>query len=143
MPSEVAVQTVADALNAVEQRDRERLMNLYHPEIEFRWPPALPYGGTFRGREVIEMSRRFAAIWDPLQRTEEDRRLDPKVIATGEDGRVVVNYRWKGRDGVGRRFETETLADYQVRDGRLTRAQMFHFDLSGMLAFLANAGVTR
>src|SRR5215204_2641900 len=103
MPSEVDVQVVADALNAVEQRDHERLMSLYHPEIEFRWPPALPYGGTFRGREVIEMSRRFAAIWDPLQPTEEDRRLDPKVIATGVDGRVVVNYRLRGRDGIGRR----------------------------------------
>jgi hypothetical protein len=88
------------------------------------------------------MAARFGAIWTPLQPTPLERRMDPRVVATGEGGRVVVNYVWRGLDGQGRRFETETLADYQVREGRLARAQMFHFDLTGLTLFLEGACAT-
>lgn len=141
MTKDSAVDVVLAVLTSVERRDRERL-GLYHPEIEFRWPPSLPYGGTFRGEtEVAEMVKRFGAIWMPLQPTPEERRLDPRVVATGEEGRVVVNYIWRGLDQQGRRFATETLAEYQVRDGLLARAQMFYFDLAGLTTFLEGAGI--
>jgi hypothetical protein len=42
-------------------------------------------------------------------------------------------------DTEGRHFETETLADYQVRDGRLARAQTFYYDPQGMISFLDRA----
>jgi RimJ/RimL family protein N-acetyltransferase len=56
-------------LHVIEQRQFDRLADLYHPEIEFRWPPGLPYSGTFTGPAVAEMSRRFAETWLPLQPT--------------------------------------------------------------------------
>lgn len=65
--------------------------------------------------------------------------MNPRVVATSDDGHVIVHYIWKGLDSKGRRFETETLADYQVRDGLLARAQMFYYDLPGMIAFLDRA----
>jgi ketosteroid isomerase-like protein len=89
------------------------------------------------------MNEAFAQIWFPLQPDAETRRMDPRVLATGNDGRVIVNYLWRGLHPRGRRFETETLADYQVRDGRLARAQMFYFDLAGMITFLEEAEVAR
>jgi ketosteroid isomerase-like protein len=130
---------VMEILLMVEQRQLDRLATLYHPEIEFHWPPGLPYSGDFTEPAVAEMSERFAATWRQLQPTEETRRMNPRVVAADENGRVVVNYVWKGLDAKGRRFETETLADYQVRDGRLARAQMFYYDLPGMIAFLDGA----
>jgi ketosteroid isomerase-like protein len=136
----VPTEIVMDALRAVEERQPERLAALYHPEIEFNWPPGLPYSGRFTGRAIEEMTQRFAATWVPLQPTEETRRMRPRILALGEDGRVVVNYLWKAMDTKGRRFETEVLADYQVRDGRLARAQMFYYDLPGMIDFLRAAG---
>jgi uncharacterized protein len=132
---------VLDMLHMIEERQLERLPDLYHSEIEFHWPPGLPYSGDFSGPAVAKMSERFAATWMPLQPTEETRRMDPRVVAAGDDGRVVVNYMWRGRDAEGRHFQTETLADYQVRDGRLARAQMFYYDLPGMIAFLERARV--
>ena len=136
------VDVVLAVLDAVERRDLERLDALYHPDVEFRWPPSLPYGGSFSGAEqVAEMAQRFGAIWIPLQPSPAERAMDPQVIATGDDGRVVVNYVWRGLDRQGRRFETETLGDYQVREGRLARAQMFYFDLAGLAAFLEGSGV--
>jgi ketosteroid isomerase-like protein len=134
---------VLDLLHAIEERQSERIAKLYHPEIEFHWPPGLPYSGSFTGPAVAEMAERFAATWLPLQPTDETRRMRPRVVAVGPDGRVVVNYLWKGLDAKRQRFETEVLADYQVRDGRLARAQMFYYDLPGVIAFLRDAESVR
>lgn len=141
MNAEKNANVVMQILHAIEERRFDRLPALYHPEIEFHWPPGLPYSGDFTAAAVAEMNERFAATWLPLQPTEEMRRMNPRVVAMNDDGHVIVHYVWKGLDANGRRFETETLADYQVRDGRLARAQMFYYDLLGMLAFLDGARI--
>lgn len=129
---------VLDVLDAVATRDIERLRTLYHPEIEFNWPPSLPYGGTYRGADVATMNYRFGSVWVPLQPTEAERRMDPIVVcASGND--VIVRYVWKGRDSVGRSIAADTLAHYEVRDGKLARAKMYHYDLTGLLDFLSAA----
>ena len=133
--------TVLEVLRVIEERQLDRLPALFHPEIEFHWPPGLPYSGDFKGPTVAQMNERFAATWMPLQPTEETRQMNPRVLATHAAGRVIVHYIWKGLDAQGRRFATETLADYQVRDGQLARAQMFYYDLPGMIAFLGRARV--
>jgi ketosteroid isomerase-like protein len=130
---------VMDAIRAVEERDRTRLAALYHPEVKFGWPAGLPYGGWHSGAAVVAMSVQFASIWDRLQPTDAERRMDPQLVASDGDT-VVVEYQWRGRDPEGRRFETPTLARYELREGLLARAQMYHFDMPGLLAFLAQAG---
>lgn len=134
-----SVDVVTRVLTAVEQRQTDGLRALYHPQIEFHWPPGLPYGGGFVGAEVGAMQQRIREIWDPLQPTEERRRMDFRIVGTGEDGRVFVNYLWKGMDAQNCRFETLTLAEYQVRDGLFARAQMYYYDLLGLIAFLKQA----
>ena len=129
---------VLRAIRFVEERDGDALAALYDPEIEFGWPLGLPYGGWHRGADVESMSVRFASLWEPLQPTETERRMDPVVVAASE-GTVVIDYQWRAQDGRGRRFSTPTLARYDVRAGRLRRAQMFHFDVPGMLALLREA----
>lgn len=133
-------EVVMAVLDAVERRDGAALRALYHPQIEFRWPPSLPYGGRFRGSaEVAGMAERFAAVWLPLQPTDEARRIERRVVAAGDDGHVVVEYVWKGVAPDGRRFQTDTLADYRVHDGLLARARMYYDDLVGLVDFLAHA----
>lgn len=129
---------VLDVLHAVETRNVERLGALYHPEIEFNWPPSLPYGGTHRGADVSTMSYQFAGVWGPLQPTEAERRMDPIIVAASGDD-VIVRYTWKGRDSAGRSIAADTLAHYEVRDGKLARARMYHYDLTGLLDFLSAA----
>ena len=141
MSSQKNADVVMRILHAIEERQLDRLPALFHPEIEFHWPPGLPYSGDFKGRGVAEMNERFADTWIPLQPTEETRRMNPRVVATSDDGHVIVHYIWKGLDTEGRRFESETLADYQVHDGQLARAQMFYYDLPGMISFLDGARV--
>ena len=46
-PTEKANATVMlDIFSAIERREPQRLAELCHPDVEFCWPAALPYGGT-------------------------------------------------------------------------------------------------
>ena len=131
---------VLRAISAVEGRRLDDVRALYHPDIEFHWQPGLPYGGDHSGPAVAAMDRTFADTWIPLQPDAETRRMDPQVVAA-TDGHVVVSYMWRAKDQRGARFETETLAHYQVKDEKLRYARMFHYDLPGLLAFLDRAAL--
>jgi ketosteroid isomerase-like protein len=121
-------QLIIDMLEAVEHRDLDRILEIYHDDVEFVWPPSLPvYGGTYRGRDVLDMNLAFASAWDPLQPTDEYRRLDARVIASN-DNDVVVLYHQRGVDAAGRICDSEVLALYTVADGKVRRLQMFYFD---------------
>jgi NAD(P)H dehydrogenase (quinone) len=107
---------VLDAFDAVERRDEKRLLELYHPEVEFHWPPSLPYGGSFRGAEPRPGSE-WGETWDPLQPTQSERRLSPRLVAATAD-EVVVLWRQRGLSATGERFDGEVLGLYQVRDNK-------------------------
>jgi uncharacterized protein len=133
-----ASDVVLRALQAVEERDYEGLIALYHPDVEFHEAPSLPYGGTSVGKQEVVTNLGWLETWGPLQPTPAERRMDPRVIA--DDGReVVVLYRQRAVDRAGDRFEAPVLGLYEVRDGMFARAQMFHFDTAAILDFLAQA----
>lgn len=97
MSTRASSEIVLAAFDAVEQRDEHRLAELYHPEVEFHWPPSLPYGGSSGGAAALQARNRtgWDQVWDPLQPTEEERPLDPRVVAaTGEE--VVVLWHQRG-----------------------------------------------
>jgi ketosteroid isomerase-like protein len=131
-------------IRAVERRDAEALFELYHDDVELHEAPSLPYTYTARGkpalREQLETAPEttWLGTWGPLQPTEEERRMDARVIATSGD-EVTVRYTTRALAADGERFESPVLALYKVRDGRLARAQMFHYDTAAILAFLRRA----
>ena len=134
--------TVADvvlrAFAAVERRDREGLLALYHPEVEFHDAPSLPYGGCLRGKAEVARDDGWERTWVPLQPTEAERSMDPRVVATN-DREVVVLYRQRALGPSGGRFDAPVLGLYEVREGRFARAQMFHFDTVAVVDYLARA----
>ena len=140
MSATSAKETVLAAIESVETRDLDRLAALYDPAIAFDWPPGLPYSGHYESGHIAEMTERFASVWEPLQQTEHERRMDPTVVATAGDT-VVVRYVTRGADAAGRRFETPALARYRARDGRLVEAQMYYWDLIGLKEFIKSAGI--
>jgi ketosteroid isomerase-like protein len=129
---------VLQAFRAVERRDREGLIALYHPEVEFHDAPSLPYGGTLRGKEEVARNDGWRETWGPLQPTEAERSMDPRVVAAG-DREVVVLYRQRALDPAGERFDAPVLGLYEVRDGMFARAQMFHYDTAAVVDFLKRA----
>jgi ketosteroid isomerase-like protein len=143
------MQTNADIVlatfRAVEERDPDRLFALCHDDVEFHDAPSLPYGGAVRGKATLREwldsapERTWLGTWGGLQPTEAERRMDPRVVASaGQEVTVVFTQRAMGADG--ERFESPVLGLYEVRDGALARAQMFHYDTAAILAFLERAG---
>src|ERR1044071_810410 len=102
--------------NAIEQRNDQRFSELLHSDFEIHWPPSLPYGS---GKGTT-----WSETWESLQPTEEERRIDPRIVAANEN-EVVVLWRQRGVSPSGERFDGEVLGLYRVCDGKLARAQMF------------------
>jgi uncharacterized protein len=131
------IQVILEIFRALEERDPnrrtvdEREEALYQPDVEFHWPPALPYGGTFHGKEAAVWS----ATWNPLQPTAAERKMDPHVIGA-DDNQVVVLYHQRGVSPSGERFDGEVIGLYELRDFKLARAQMFYFDEVALAQFL-------
>jgi ketosteroid isomerase-like protein len=131
-----SVDTVMAVFTAVEQRDDDALARVCQPDVEFCWPPPLPYGGSVRG--LARRGEGWAAYWDGLQPTADLRRLQPRVIAAaGQE--VVVLWQQRGLTPAGESLDSEVLGLYRVREGKLARGQMFHFDPTSVCAFLARA----
>jgi hypothetical protein len=131
---------VLDLFKAIEVRDLDRVLEIYDPEIEFHWPPALPYGGSSRGSSTDAGEPSWQSVWLPLQREPSDQCMDPRVIASNSE-EVVVLYHQRGRDSYGNVIDGEVLGLYKVVHGHLRRAQMFYFDVEGLLEFLRQAQV--
>ena len=131
MSSNENVQVMLEIFSAIERRDPQRVFELCQPDVEFLWPPSLPYGGTSPGSA-------WANTWLPLQPTEVERRMDPRVVAAGPE-EVVILWQQRGVSPAGDGLETPVLGVYQVRKGKLARAQMFYFDTAEVNDFLARA----
>jgi ketosteroid isomerase-like protein len=121
---------------AIEQRDAQRLRELFDPELEMHWPPSLPYGGTHALSTPGPTT--WSQTWAPLQPTEAERKMDPRVVAAAGD-EVVVLWQQRGVAPAGERFDGEVLSLYKLRNGKLVRAQMFYFDTVATARFLADA----
>jgi uncharacterized protein len=136
MSAKENAEVMLEIFSAIERRDAQQVLDLCHADVEFHWPPSLPYGGTSRGQKDGRPT--WGDTWIPLQPTEAERRMDPRVIATSEE-EVVVFWRQRGVSTAGDRFDGPVLGLYQVREGKLARAQMFYFDTVALVSFLANA----
>jgi uncharacterized protein len=119
---------------AIERRDAGRFAELMQPDVELHWPPSLPYGGSTSGPEPDGPT--WGQVWGPLQPGPDERRMDPRIVAAGDE-EVVVLWRQRGLSPSGERLDSQVLGLYRLRDGRLARAQMFYFDPVGVDAFIA------
>lgn len=136
------VQAMLTLFRAIEERDQnhgnvERELALYQPDVEFHWPAALPYGGTSRG-EAQRPANTWSSIWNPLQPTAAERKMDPRVIGA-DDHEVAILYHQRGVSPSGERVDCEVIGLYELRDFKLSRAQMFYFDEAATSRFLGRA----
>src|SRR5215207_11538281 len=137
-------EVVLGVIQAVEELAVEKQFELYHDEVQLHDAPSLPYGGVVDGvpslKEQLEGApeNTWLGTWGPVQPTEAERRFDPRVISE-KDGEVVVLYHMRAVAPSGERFDSPVIGLYEVRDGKLARAQMFHYDTQGLNAFLERA----
>src|SRR5215211_5683284 len=140
-------EVVLAVIRAVQERDAEALFALYHDDVELHDAPSLPYAYTVRGKSAMRDQLETApettwlGTWGPLQPTEKERRMDPRVVAADGD-EVTVLYTTRALAPDGKRFASPVLGLYEVRDGKFARAQMFHYDTAAILAFLERAATS-
>jgi ketosteroid isomerase-like protein len=135
---------VLELIKAVEERDAERLFANYHDDVEFHDASSLPYGGTYRGKAEIvarfeeDPEGSWLGTWGPLQPTDSERRMDARIVAASGD-EIVALYHQRAVGPDGERFEKPCVGLYRIRDGKLARAQMFHYDKAAISEFLQRA----
>src|SRR5215469_14759918 len=98
---------ILDLFSAIEERDRERILAIYHPEVEFHWPAALPYGGSST-RLGEPGAPTWQECWLPVQPTAAERSMDCRIIASRGD-EVVAVYHQRGRDRCGNVVDDEVM----------------------------------
>ena len=133
MTNSTNVTIMQEIFRAIEQRDQQKVFQLFDSEFEIHWPQSLPYGGSARG--IMPSGPTWGQTWDPLQPTGAERSMDARVIASSGDEAVVL-WKQRGLNKKGERFEGEVLGLYRLRNGKLVRAQMFYFDTAAVKKFL-------
>jgi ketosteroid isomerase-like protein len=128
-------QIVLEAFAAVDARDDERLKRISHPEASFVWPESLQpsHFRTLQGKVATS----WEEVWEPFQPLPEfiTRKMSPQIVASS-GARVTVLWHQHGVNRRGECLDCEVLGLYEVRDGRLYRAQMFYFDGAAVRKFL-------
>ena len=115
--SQTNVEVVREAVDALNARNRDRLLSVFHPEVEFRSVAEQKVYLGYAG--LAEYRRDVDSTLDDF-RTEEDRFLD------ADRGRVVHLYRVVAR-GLGSRVPVrqEMGAVHQLRDGKILRVDTY------------------
>jgi uncharacterized protein len=110
---------------------------MYDPDIVIHEAPSLPYGGDYSGdHAVARHAQGFREAWEGLQ-SADDRRLEPQFLADGDY--VIVLWRQRARSADQEIFDMPVVSIYQMKEGRVVDASMFHFDTAAVLGFLERA----
>lgn len=94
-----------------EAADVPAMLEFLDPQIEWRGPESLPWGGIFRGHDGF---REFSAI--VADRIAKVRREKQQYLDAGE--RVVVLLRSVGRPKGGTGWDVPEVHVWRLRDGR-------------------------
>lgn len=121
-----------EAYMTAEPPDFAPVAAVLHPACLLRQPAALPYGGEWRGHRGFEAwMRSFRATWSAL--SVRDARVfptrDPAVIFSRSHVHAVAR-------ATGRPVDWSLLQQVELRDGRISLLQPFHWDTAAMLAAL-------
>lgn len=120
---------------AVAARDLPGILGCYSADVTIEEASSLPYGGVYRGPEgAYEHAVAFWRTWGAYQ-PDTVETLNPAMFTDG--GVVVVQWQLEARDPVsGAHIACPAVSVYELRDGLITDARMFHLDTAALLRFL-------
>jgi ketosteroid isomerase-like protein len=115
-------QTVQAGYELFGKGDIPNLLNLYTDDVEFIIPgaaPAIPYAGVYRSKEAV------ATFFTNLHEAMEFERFEPVEYIAQGDKLVALGYS-KGRvRATGQSEEEEWAHVFQMRDGKVSRFQVY------------------
>lgn len=129
------LQTIQSLYEAAAARDRDRLLEIFDPEIEWVQNEGFPGGGTHRGVEAVfdEVFTKLRQRWEGW-RAGVDRYLDAgdAIIALG-------SYRGTYKE-TGKPMAAAFAHVYWLRDGRIMRFEQYTDTLMVARAMEAGGG---
>ena len=107
-------------IDALDDRALDRVMQVFHPEVEFREDPKFPEARVYRGRDTLRAyARRFSAELDAFSWEVED-------ILDADDDQVLVLLRVRGRGkGSGAEFDTRAGWVLTLTEARVVRVDAY------------------
>jgi ketosteroid isomerase-like protein len=115
-----AASTVGMRIDILDDQAIDRVMQVFHPEVEFREDPKFPEGSIYRGRDALRAYfKRFSSEFDRFWWEAED------VLDAGDD-RVLVLIRVRGRGkGSGAEFDIRGGWLFTMGDGTAVRVNAY------------------
>lgn len=113
------VDVIESAYSAFRKGDIETVLGYFADSAEIVAPESLPFGGTYEGPEGM---RTFLAR---ALENFTDFKTTPEKVLGADDNHVIVVARNAGKTKKGARHEEQVAWIYQLRDGRVTSAQLF------------------
>jgi ketosteroid isomerase-like protein len=115
---EVLRRYLGTRIDALDDHALDRVMQVFHPDVEFREDPKFPEASVYRGRDTVRAyAKRFSVEWDAFSWEAED------ILDAGDD-QVLALLRIRGR---GR----SSGADFDIQAGwlfTLTEARVVRVD---------------
>ena len=136
MDAKQNAELMREVFGAIERRDAQRVFGLCHADVEFHWPRPCRMAASRRASAAIGRGGpRHGCRSSPPRRSNRWnhaswRPLTERSSCSGDSEVSAPN---------GERLDTPVLGLYQVRDGKLARAQMFYFDPVAVADFLVRA----
>lgn len=127
------VEFIKDAYAAFDRGDLAGLLQMLAPDVEWNWPAVkdIPHSGSCRGRDAVaRVFEIFSTVDEPIdfQRHE--------FIAQGDRVVVLSTYRARAKSS-GRRWETEVIQAWTVRNRQITRFDIQYDTTAAVEAYRA------
>jgi ketosteroid isomerase-like protein len=115
-----AASTTGMRVDGLDDRAIDRVIQAFHPEVEFREDPKFPEGSVYRGREALRgYFERFSSEFDRFWWEAED------LLDAGDD-RVLVLVRVRGRGkSSGAEFDIRGGWLFAMREGAAVRVDAY------------------
>ncbi|MEU9201118.1 nuclear transport factor 2 family protein [Streptomyces sp. NPDC048332] len=98
------------------------LAPFFAPDVVLHQADALPYGGTWHGREGMEeFFLAMSQVWESFDMAEQ------QFLATGETAVVLTQVRARAR-ATGRELAFPILQTIRVKDGQIAEVRPFYWD---------------
>ena len=127
------VAVVREMYAAFERADLARTLELCAPDVTVRQSTAVPWGGTYHGRDGV------AAFLVALATHLDSRPVHERLVTDGAGGVVQVGRTRGTVRATGAPFDVAEVHVWTLRDGRVTRFEAY-LDAEPMLRALAVPG---
>jgi ketosteroid isomerase-like protein len=113
------VDLIQSAWDAFGRGNLEEAVSIADPSGEVVVAESLPWGGTYQGPDG------FSEMLGSLLSNFEQFKAVPEKVLGADDNHVVVIAKTSGRTKAGNTWEGRAVWVYQLRDGKVVRAEAF------------------